>query len=187
MRTTRIALLTGAAAILLAGYASLAEARTPQSHVLTLRLPDGQVEQIRYAGDVPPVVIVAPETEATAFYQTSPFAMLNQIEAAMDRQAEAMFQNINTLMVQTAGAFGSVPAMFGPGVCMRSVEISYSGNGQAPHVVSRSSGDCGPGNAEATPAARPTVPMPNRTPHIIEAKAANPYAGLVHRVGDWQR
>jgi len=60
MLTTRVALLCGAAAILLAGYAGIAAAQTPETRVLTLRLPDGQVEQIRYIGDVPPTVILAP-------------------------------------------------------------------------------------------------------------------------------
>jgi hypothetical protein len=60
----RIALLAGAAGIVLAGLTGLATARTvtnpAQTHVLNIRLPNGQVEQVRYTGDVPPTVILAP-------------------------------------------------------------------------------------------------------------------------------
>lgn len=187
MRTTRIALLTGAAAILLAGYAGMAEAQPPQTHVLTLRLPDGQIEQVRYAGDLPPIIVLAPDTAAASFGPMSPLSALDQISAAMDRQAEVMLQNINALMASTASGFGAMPAMSGPGVCMRSIQITYTGNGLAPHVVSQTSSECGSHQDDATPAVRREMPVPNHAPNVIEARATSPYSGLVHTVGDWQR
>jgi phage tail protein X len=187
MRTTRIALLTGVAAMLLAGYAGIADAQPPQSHVITFHLPDGQVEQVRYAGDVPPVVILAPETTSTSFDTMYPFGVVDQMAAAMDLQAEAMFQSMNALMAQATAGFSSVPVMSGPGMCMRSLQISFSGNGQAPHVVSRISGDCHSAHPGVTPALQPDQPLRNRTSNVIEAKAATPDRGLIRTVSDLQR
>jgi hypothetical protein len=184
MRTTRVALLCGAAAILLAGYAGIAEAQTPETHVLTLRLPDGQVEQIRYTGDVPPAVVLAPEAN---FDPVVRFAMLDQLTAAMDREAEALFKEINVLTAPGLGGPSLMPALSGLGFCSRSVQITYSGNDQAPHIVTRTSGDCGLGNGEAAPAAQPGKPEPKQGPDVIQVKAANPYRGLVHPVSDRQR
>ena len=46
MRTTRIALVIGAAALAVAGCTGIAAAQASQTNVMTLRLPDGQVEQV---------------------------------------------------------------------------------------------------------------------------------------------
>jgi hypothetical protein len=177
MRTTRIALLTGTAAIILAGIAGMAKAQTPEIHVLTLRLPNGQVEQVRYTGDVPPTVILAPDARATSFAPASPFALLERMSADMDRQAAAMFRSINDMTMPNAGGVGTIPVLSGPGVCARSVQITFTGNGQAPHIVSRTAGDCGPAQGKATPATLPNAPVPHRAPAVIEAKAADPYQG----------
>jgi len=196
MRTPRIALLTGAAAVVFAGFAGMAEARTPETHVLSLRLPGGQIEQVRYTGDVPPTVVLAPEAMTTTFGPFSPFGMLEQMTAAMDQQAEALLQNIDALRMPDAGVpsdggYEMVPALSGPGVCTSSIQITYTGNDQAPHVVSRTSGDCGPASGAANravaPAVLPSAPLPNQTPNVIQAKAANPYQGMVRPVSDWQR
>ena len=37
------------------------------THVLTVRLPGGAVEQIRYTGNVPPEVMVAPDAAAFGY------------------------------------------------------------------------------------------------------------------------
>jgi hypothetical protein len=177
MRTTRIALLTGTAAIILAGIAGMAKAQTRDVHVLTLRLPDGRVEQIRYSGDVPPTVILAPDAMATSFAPVSPFALLEQVAADMERQEATMFRTINDMTGPNAGGGGIIPALSGAGVCTRSVQITFTGNGQAPHVVSRTAGDCGPAQGKATPATLPNAPVPNRAPRVIEAKAENPFRG----------
>jgi hypothetical protein len=178
MRTTRTALLTGAAAIVLAGYAGLAEAKSPETHLLTVRLPDGRLEQIRYTGDIPPTVILAPDTTPAAFDPGSPFAMLDRMTAAMDREAEAMFREIDA-MTANPGGVGLLPAMSGPGVCMRSIQVTYAGNGQAPHVVSQTSGDCGGARVRTAPAALPNAPVPAQSPKIVEAKLDAPSPGLV--------
>jgi hypothetical protein len=216
MRITRIACLTGVAAAVLAGYASLAQALTPQiqTHVLTLRLPDGRIEQVRYVGDVPPTVTPGSDPVAASFEPMSAFAMMDRISAAMDRQAEALLRSIDTARNNTGpnntgpnntgpnntgpnntgpgntgpgvGGFGLIPAMSGPGVCMRSVQITYTGNGQ-PHVVSQTSGDCGPAGGQATPATLPNPPAPKPAPNLVEAKNTTPWQPLLHVVSDWQR
>jgi hypothetical protein len=200
MRTPRAALLTGTAALVLVGLAGMASAQTPESphgtHVLTVRLPNGQVEQVRYTGDVPPTVTLAPDVAPTAYVLGSPFAMLERMSADMDRQAAALFQALDTMPGSGPGSgpgseaegFGLVPVLAGPGVCSRSVQITFMGNGQAPHVVSRTAGDCGPAGGSAVPAALPNAPAaPARKPDVVMAKAENPYHGLVQPVGDWQR
>jgi hypothetical protein len=177
MRTTRIALLTGCAGIILAGIAGMARAQTPDVHVLTLRLPDGRVEQIRYTGDVPSAVVLAPDAMAKSFAPASPIALLERMSADMDRQAAAMFRTINAMAMPNGAGLGMIPVLSGPGVCTRSVQITYTGNDQAPHVVSRTAGDCGPAKGEATPATLPNAPVPHRAPAVIEARAEDPYQG----------
>jgi hypothetical protein len=115
MRTTRVALLIGAAAIVLGGLAGMAEAKIPETHVLTLRLPDGQVEQVRYVGDVPPTVIVAPAAISTSSDPVDPFAMLEQVTEEMDRRAEVLFRNISALPTSGGRGFGMIPVLSGPG------------------------------------------------------------------------
>jgi hypothetical protein len=187
MRTTRLALLTGAAAIILAGYAGIAQAKSPETHVLTLRLPDGQTEQVRYVGNVPPTVILAPDAMASWSEPANPFAMLDQISAQMDRQAQTLLSEIDAMGAPQLTGFASIPAMAGPGVCMRSVEITYTGGGAAPHVVSHSAGDCGATGEGATPATVPNAVPAKPGPEVIQAKAPSPRRGLLHMVSDWQR
>ncbi|WP_158926709.1 hypothetical protein [Acidisphaera sp. S103] len=180
----RVALLTGAAAIVLAGLTGMATAQTvtnpAQTHVLNVRLPNGQVEQIRYTGDVPPTVMLAPDaamdTVMPAFGPGSPFAMLQRMSADMDRQAAALFHDVGAMPMNVgpmnAGGFGVIPAMSGPGVCMRSVQVTFTGNGQAPHVVSQTSGDCGPAHGSAAPVMLPSAPVRHGVaPDVILAKA----------------
>ena len=184
MRTTRLALLAGAAAIILAGYAPVARARTPETHVLTLRLPDGQTEQVRYVGDVPPTVILAPDVMAPE--TADPFTQLQRISARMDRQAEALFNDFAALGAAQDAGFVAVPALSGPGVRMHSVQITYDGSGSAPHVVSHTAGDCGASGDQAAPAAVPGAPQARPGPRVIEAKAPIPRRGLLRMVSDWQ-
>lgn len=217
MCTTRILLLAGAAALAFVGLSGLAQANTPRTHVLTVQLPNGVTEQIRYTGDVPPQVVLMPEAMSSAevaprttdFDAASPFAMLQRISAEMDREAAAMFQATDSLMSQpdpgsiTEAALGRLPAgtegyslistFSGAGVCTRSVQISYSGGGQKPRIVSSTAGDCGGSHHSAAPTELPGSPEPAHQPRTIQVKAnsapavANPYRGLVHQVGDWRR
>jgi hypothetical protein len=186
MRLSRTVLLAGTAALGLAGIGSLAEAQTSNTHVMTVQLPNGTVEQIRYSGDVPPQIVVVPN--APSF--ESPFAALEQMTAMMDRQAEAMMRSVRAMAMQpmpapmTEAAFGHVAA--GSGICMRSVQITYSGNGERPQVVSHTAGDCGPAGGSAVPAElpAPAAPVVPSHPRTIEVKAGSPDQGLLHRVAD---
>src|SRR5579863_8308821 len=96
MRTLRTALLAGVAASAI-GLSGAALAESPQTHVMTVRLPDGGVEEIRYTGDVPPQIVFAAGPASTDVFAPlpsffgpgSPFAALDRISAEMDRQAAA--------------------------------------------------------------------------------------------------
>jgi hypothetical protein len=167
MRRTRIAVFTGAAVMILAGVAGMAKAQPPEEHVMTLRLPDGRIEQIRTVGDVAPTVVVAPEAGVV---EASPFALL----AEMERQEAAMLRMIDAM---GGPGFGMMTAAAGPGVCSRSVQITFNGNGQAPHVVSQTSGDCGGVPRRAMPAMVPDAPARRPAPHLIEARADNGFPG----------
>ncbi|HEX2942318.1 MAG TPA: hypothetical protein VHO91_14810 [Rhodopila sp.] len=222
MRLPKLVLFGGVAALALSG---IARAETAHTHTMTIRLPNGQVEHIRYTGDTPPVVVVAPgarmvvaapampgfvampdapamaagpgTTIVPAAMMADPFAILRQISAEMDQQAEAMMRSVSLMASQPmpgmmqpgtipAGVGGVAPMTIaaGPGVCMRSVQITYNGNGQ-PHVVSQTQGDCGPAPHQTAPAALPETPAPSSAPHTIEVKntgPTRPYEGLVHKV-----
>lgn len=176
MQLTRLACLTGTAAILLACYAGMAKAGTPDTHVMTVRFPDGQVGQITYVGDTPPAVVFAPAAMPFAVQAASPFAVqeasqfaaMDRMMAAMDRQAAVMFRAMDAAMA-SPGGFGTEPVAAGPGVCMRSIQVTFTGQGQ-PHVVSQTSGDCGSGGAP-TPALLPAAPASKPVPRIIQARA----------------
>lgn len=193
MRSFRISLLAGAAAIGLAGSSGLAAAQTPQTHVMTVALPDGGTAQIRYTGDVAPRVSfsTAPTTPAdwrampAAFGTESPLTMLDRISAEMDRQAAAMFRQAATLtqaaqsgqpLATGVGTFSpggqsysfvsetTGNGLSGNGLCSESVEIIAIGNG-APKVVRNSSGNCGSLTAGAT--ALPSAPGPSTRPDTL--------------------
>src|SRR5579864_6575800 len=155
-------LRAGIAALPVAGFAGLAEAQSPGTHLLTIRLPDGGIAQIRYAGKLAPRVYFsdapAPVFIAwpTMFGLGSPFAEMERISAAMDRQAARLFQLAGALSSQSPQlnpkAIAALPAgtreyqfvstITGAGVCGRSVEITSRGNGVAPRVETQSSGNC---------------------------------------------
>jgi hypothetical protein len=151
MFTTKFAKMTGAAAIMLAGVSSLAVAGSSDVHVMNVLLPDGRVQQIRYTGDVPPTIVMAPVE--------SPFAAMDRMMAAMQQRMNAMMQLAAMPMTVSAGS----------GVCMRSMQVSFTGNGQ-PQVVSQTAGDCGPAAGPA-PATLPNAPIQPTAPKTIEVKA----------------
>lgn len=181
MRLSRTVLLAGVAALGLAGIAGAADAQTSNTHVMMVQLPNGAIEQIRYSGDVPPQIVLVPAAAPFG----SPFAALEQMAALMNRQAEAMLQSARAMAMQpmpmTEAGFGHVQP--GSGVCMRSVQVTYNGNGEQPLVVSRTAGDCGAMDA-AVPAElpAPAAPVVPARPRTIEVKAASPDHALVHRV-----
>jgi hypothetical protein len=151
-----------AAAVAMAGLGGLAYAQTPDTHVMTVRLPDGSLQRIEYTGSVAPRIEIVPVSQIAP---SSPFAMMQRISAEMDAQMAQMFQAFGPMTapppVGTApitAAFGGMPAA-GSGVCFHSVQVTYNGSGQ-PHVVSQTSGDCGGATRSSAPVALPTTPAP---------------------------
>ena len=91
--------LAATALVVAAGFTGLAVAQARNTHVLTMRLPDGSMEQIRYQGDQAPQIRL--EAEPTAFavlaptaFELAPFAELERISAAMDREAAGLLQQV---------------------------------------------------------------------------------------------
>lgn len=181
-------------ATFLAGIATIALAGTVAAHTLTLQLPDGTTEQINYAGDVAPHVAFtrAPAASAAssqtidqAFGPQSPFALMQQIAAQMDRDSDAMMRQMREIAAQPLAGPGQplqidmtklppgtqsysfVSTLSPNGVCSQSTEIIAKGPGQKPQAITHSSGNCGaigpfdksPGGSGATNAA-----APDRTP-----------------------
>ena len=162
MRSLRRALGAGVAAVAAIGFCGLAFAQGPETHTMTISLPGGGVEQIQYSGSVAPKVYVgeAPMPVFAAmpefFGANSPFAEMERISAAMDRQADQMFRevaalqagaaqpNLTAISAMPAGAreYSYVSTMDGNNVCTRSMVITSNGSGAAPHVVTHSSGNC---------------------------------------------
>ena len=93
----RTAALIGAAVLAAAGLAGASAGELARTHVLTVRLPDGSIEQIRYQGDQPPRISFSEEPApllsplVVSFGPDSPFAVLDRMSAEMDREAAALW------------------------------------------------------------------------------------------------
>jgi hypothetical protein len=194
MRNLKTALGAGVAAVAAIGFCGMALAQGPQVHTMTVTLPGGGVEQIQYTGPVAPQVSVsdAPVPIFAAmpefFGTNSPFAEMERISAAMDRQADRMFQeaaalesgaaqpNLTAIGDMPAGAreYSFVSTMSGDNVCSRSMVITSQGNGAAPHVVTHTSGNCSAIGAPGyqVPTQLPAAPQLNNGPRMIMTKAA---------------
>ena len=110
-------------------------------------------------------------------------------------------------------SYSFVSTLSGNGVCVRSTQITASGNGAAPKVASHSSGNCGPETtpqfnggatgsvnlptAPASPMKRPdtlwinhqpTPAAPAKRPDTLWTKATTPtpYAGMVQQTASRQ-
>ena len=212
MRVFRTALLAGAAVVAVAGLSGLAAARDLSTHVMTVQVPGGGIAEIRYTGDVPPQVVFSPAPTALGAFMppgaflgpASPFATLDRISAAMDREAASLMRQAE--MLATAPAFTShqptemalgnlppgtesysmVSTWSGNGVCTQSVEITSPANGGKPRVVSHRSGNCGSAPGSTGVIRLPTLPAPTHPPDILETHGTPPYGGLVREAG-WQR
>ena len=111
MRVFRTALVAGAAVIAVAGISGVAAARDLNTHVMTVQLPGGGVAEIRYTGDLPLQVVFGPAPTALGalmpfgafFGPASPFASLDWISAAMDREAANLMRQAE--MLANAPAF----------------------------------------------------------------------------------
>lgn len=117
MRIIPIALLAGVGSVALVGAAA---AQDLSAHRMTVRLPNGAIEQIQYSGDVAPRITIAPPgTEAPAngteaalfrapddgfgglgFGPNSPFAAMEQISAEMNLQAANLLRQVDALAAQ---------------------------------------------------------------------------------------
>ena len=205
MRNLRSALLAGAAAAAI-GFSGAALAQSSDSHVMTVRLPDGGVAQIRYTGTVAPRVSFSDRPSAIEalapmpllFGPGSPFAALDRISAEMDRQAAALFRQTDALTASAgpldAAALRNLPSgsqsysfvstLSGSGVCSESVQITAQGNGAPPRVVRHRSGNCGSIAGGTGAVSLPTAPTPPTRPDVVwtSASGAHPYAGLVHEI-----
>jgi hypothetical protein len=160
--------------VLLAGALALggtaAFAASNDVHHMTVRLSDGSVAQIEYAGDVAPKISVAPMTQAdfNAFAPGVAFGPafmpvdFARIQADMNRQMNAMLQQASAMDAYMARVFsdanGPIEATLngapsngsnvttlisakGGNFCSRSVEVSIV-NGKK-NVVRHQSGNCG--------------------------------------------
>jgi len=170
MHTVRTFAMSGAAAVVLFGACGMAAAENPQSHVMTLRLPGGAVEEIRYTGNVAPQVVVSSDRSPAdfgwpvAFFgPDSAFAEMDRTSAAMNRQMNLILHNAEALadepgLVREIDAgklppgtqgYSFVSTMSGDGVCGESIEITSRGDGQKPKVVSKRWGSCAGGDRGA--------------------------------------
>jgi len=205
----RPALFAGAAAAALAGLAAGAAAQSPASHVVTIALPGGGFEEIRYAGNVAPRIEFLPGTASVAlpamFGPDPAFAALDRISAEMDRQAASLFRQAQMLAGAPAQAseaamrnlppgsrsFSYVASFNGNNVCAQSMTVTSQGDGRPPKVVTHSSGNCSKaGGAQPGSVGLPAAPAPAYGPRMMQASAsgAQPYAGLVRPIPTrWQR
>jgi hypothetical protein len=187
-------LVLAGAAFLALGTGTLAIAAARNSHVLTVRLPDGTLEKIHYTGETAPtvrfqalgqpVVMFAPLGAAPfrAVFAPDPmFARMEQISAAMDRQAAEMMAAFDAagpgigfapltqvdLARMPAGAQGytMVSTLSGADVCTRTTEY-LSRPGQAPKVTTHVSAGC---KDAAAAGAAPTVAAPEAAPPVQRA------------------
>ena len=194
-------ILAGATAVMLAAAATPATAGSDDTHILTVQLPNGTVEQIQYTGDVAPRIVVGPVPVPVlaavpmidpAPAWATPFAALARISALLDRQEAAMLQQA----AQGPGKAGAMPPGFtgfsmvatitSDGSCQRSMQVTYFGGDAQPRTVSKSSGNCDaqpsvPVPAQLGPSA--SRPWPAPAPATIEVKAHDraPGPGLVHQ------
>lgn len=188
MRKLRTAVLSGVAALAVAG-AALAASRN--MHVMNVGLPGGAVARIEYEGDVAPKVIVAPAQEAVPVnlfdtVDTAPFDIFDRIAASMDRDMGAMVHEIGAFQPMLPSrdgnfdlaALGKLPpgtiryhfvsTSDGSNTCRRSVAVTSYGPDQKPKVVLASSGDCTSTNRASTPTrldgpAGPAIPALTKT------------------------
>ncbi len=155
------------AAIAVAGFCGLALA-SDALHTMTVKSPDGGTVTIHYTGNVAPKIAFAPARQAVALARfNSPFLMMDRIAAQMNRRMNAMIAQANAMMAQAPVDNAAMPAGFlnmpmnAPGLsavangsngsfCMKSMEITSSGDGKEPHVVTHTAGNCDGGASPST-------------------------------------
>jgi hypothetical protein len=163
----RTAILASAALLAVTGIAGTAAAHSlsRDSHVLTVQLPDGSLERIHYTGNHPPAVSFTDPFDAVfapagdTFALVSPFAEMERISAAMDRETTTMLREasqLNQMAFRAPGQFSvdfrnlprgaqgysMVRILSGGHVCTRSMEYFSQGPGKPPRIESKTSGNC---------------------------------------------
>ncbi len=169
MQLPRKTLLAAAAATALIGGG--AWAASAYTHHVQVRLPDGQIAQVDYVGDVAPRVVVQPAAAADA--GANPvmaiafpgFGQMDRIFADMERQQAAMMQQVAAMehaaATDHAGETGQhaahapangvnwsyVSSTTSSNGCTQTVEWSSQGAAQGgqqaqPQVIRTSSGNC---------------------------------------------
>ncbi|MGH6863149.1 MAG: hypothetical protein ACRECN_02565, partial [Methylocella sp.] len=132
--------------------------------------------------------LAEPPLLAPAYGLESPFAILDRMSEEMNQRAASLLRQAAAMtkllppdpdrLVQadfgslppSGHSYGFVSTMSASGVCGRSVEITSSGNGRPPRVVSRSFGQCG-GSPRAT--APGSVSVPSNPRHRTDTIMAN--------------
>jgi hypothetical protein len=175
MRPHTIALLSGIAALALAGSVALAANKHSDTHEMTIRLADGTVEHIQYEGSVAPRIVIGSDPfahvwpGAAAFWSVPSVSALDRVSAEMDRRMEELTRRTEALLaapfpdagaVDQAGrrslptgssSYSLITMSTGKGVCTRTVQVTASLKGEKPQVVSHSFGDCD-SNSRSVPA-----------------------------------
>jgi hypothetical protein len=175
--------------------AAVAGVAAEELHVMTIALPDGSVEHIRYSGDVAPKVVFVPVSAVSpvALFDSfdAPFAAMDRMMAEMDRQHAAMMREVALLSAQPDGGMaqpnlvaasqmpaGSVSYSFistsnGRESCSQSWQITSNGAGQKPRMISQSSGNCATASHKSAPAVR-SQPAP-----VVRTQPSEPLRQLL--------
>ncbi len=150
MRMTGVCL--AAAAIALVGLGMTAQAKPQQqTHVMTVQLPFGGAETIRYSGDVAPAVTWSDAEPFVKFDPFTAFADFDRIFAAMDRQIAIFDRQMaglerNAANAQANAVYEAATGGANSGFCAETVEMTQLGN-QPTHVVRHAYGSCASPNA----------------------------------------
>jgi hypothetical protein len=183
MRNIKALIVAGISSAAIIGFAGLASAGSPAVHTITIQLPGGGVETIRYTGDVAPKVVVAPDGSAIPAAAFMPaFAAFDQIAAQMDRQMATMMQEARALQTMPMIGMPDMNQLMeaaarngGGSFCAQSMSITAMGNGQPAKVVTHTAGNCGGGavtsngvnqtnGVEAIPDSAKPIPIKSTAP-----------------------
>ena len=165
MKSFKVALLSAAASIALAG-AAFAQTVFPQ----IVQLSDGTIAVLAPVMTVPQPqfgTVSAGDPRAVAAV-TSPFAMIRQIDAMMDDARRAMASGESIAGDRSVASVVVTSFSDGRNTCTR--RVTYAGDGSAPKVEVRSTGGgCAGGGI---PAASPDItPAPARSmPRTLEVE-----------------
>jgi hypothetical protein len=199
MKTSNKFTVLGAAAVIAIGVTGVAAAGLANSHSMNLRLPDGAIAQIRYAGETPPEVRIqpvefaVPAAYAEPFAEWPPFAQMQRMEAQMQRELVAL-ETLPLLADSVAADPEGMPPLAGgavppgvegytvvmtstpQGVCTRTIEFGGGTADRPPTVLTRASSGCGADSAgpQHSPGLQSVKSLPDRSD---EGRAPAPAAG----------